>query len=133
MLDRLIEANNGYLLTSQATECDISRTFLSQYVKEKELEKVARGIYIADDVCPDELYIMHVRKSAVIFSGETALYLHGLIDREYSDICFTVPTGYNATHLKADNVQVQYASRWWHIMKRWEGLLCRRKLLIKKK
>ena len=23
----------------------------------------------------------------VIFSGETALYLHGLIDREYSEIC----------------------------------------------
>ena len=75
------------------------------------LEKVARGIYITDDVWPDELYIMQVRNSAVIFSGETALYLHGLIDREYSDICITVPTGYNATHLKADNVQVQYAPK----------------------
>ena len=111
MLDRLIEENNGYLLTSMATEHDISRTFLSQYVKEKELEKVARGIYITDDVWPDELYIMHARNSAVVFSGETALYLHGLIDREYSDICITVPTGYNATHLKADNVQVRYASK----------------------
>ena len=93
------------------TEQNISRTFLSQYVKEKEMERVAKGIYIADDVWPDELYIMQARNSAVIFSGETALYLHGLIDREYSDICITVPTGYNATHIKSDNVQVKYAPK----------------------
>ena len=71
MLEHLMEENNGYLLASMVAEQDISRTFLSQYVKEKELEKVARGIYIADDVWPDELYIMQVRNSAVIFSGET--------------------------------------------------------------
>jgi len=43
-------------------------------------------------------------------SGETALYLHGLIDREYSHICFTVPTGYNATHIKKKNKEVRYAN-----------------------
>lgn len=112
VLEQLIEENNGYLITSIATKkCDISRSFLSQYVKEKEMEKVARGVYITDDVWPDELFIMQTRNSAVIFSGETALYLHGLIDREYTDICITVPTGYNATHLKADNVQVKYVPR----------------------
>ena len=43
-------------------------------------------------------------------SGEIALYLHGLIDREYSHICFTVPTGYNATHIKKKNKEVRYAN-----------------------
>ena len=43
-------------------------------------------------------------------SGETALYLHGLIDREYSHIYFTVPTGYNATHIKKKNKEVRYAN-----------------------
>lgn len=112
ILDQLIEENNGYLITAIATsKCNVSRTFLSQYVKEKEMEKIARGIYITDDVWPDELFVMQTRSAAVIFSGETALYLHGLIDREYTDICVTVPSGYNATHLKADNVQVKYVSR----------------------
>lgn len=112
VLEQLIEENNGYLITSMATKkCDVSRAFLSQYVKEKEMEKVARGIYITDDVWPDELFIMQTRNAAVIFSGETALYLHGLIDREYTDICITVPIGYNATHLKADNVQIKYVPR----------------------
>lgn len=36
VLEQLIEENNGYLIASMATaKCDISRTFLSQYVKEK--------------------------------------------------------------------------------------------------
>ena len=54
---------------------------------------------------------MQVRNSVVIFSRETALFLHGLIDREYSEICVTVPTGYNASHLKNGNEQVRYASK----------------------
>lgn len=111
VLERLIEENNGYLLTSMAVENDVTKPFLARYVKEKGMEKVARGIFIADDVWPDELFIMQVRSSAVIFSGETALFLHGLLDREYSEISITVPTGYNASHLKADNVQVHYVSR----------------------
>ena len=36
----------------------------------------------------------------IIFSGETALYIHGLTDREYSRIEVTVPQGYNAVHLR---------------------------------
>ena len=111
VLERLIEENNGYLLTSMAIENDITKPFLSRYVKEMGMEKIARGVYITDDVWPDELFIMQVRSSAVIFSGETALFLHGLLDREYSEISVTVPTGYNASHLKADNVQVRYAPK----------------------
>lgn len=111
ILQQLIERNNGYLLSAIANENNISKATLSKYVKEKGLERIARGIYITDDVWPDELYIMQVRNKAVIFSGETALYLHGLIDREYSKICVSVPTGYNATHFKTENVQVKYASK----------------------
>ena len=111
VLQQLIEKNNGYLLSAMANENNISKTFLAKYVKEKGLERIAKGIYITEDVWPDELYIMQVRNKAVIFSGETALYLHGLIDREYSEICVSVPTGYNATHLKTGNVQVKYASK----------------------
>ncbi len=111
ILQQLIEENNGYLLSSMVIENNISKTFLAKYLKENGLERVARGVYITEDVWPDELYIMQVRNAAVIFSGETALYLHGLIDREYSEIYVSVPTGYNATHLKKGNVQVKYASK----------------------
>ena len=76
------------------------------------MEKVSRGLYIMDDVWPDELFILQQRNGAVIYSGETALYLHGLTDREYSSVCVTVPQGYNASHLKDNDfdVSVKYAS-----------------------
>jgi len=109
ILDHLIEENNGYLLTSMAIEKNITKPYLARYVKEMGMERVARGVFITDDVWPDELYIMQVRNAAVIFSGETALYLHGLLDREYSEIHITVPAGYNASHLKTDKVVVRYA------------------------
>lgn len=111
ILQQLTERNNGYLLSSMVNENNISKAVLSKYVKEKGLERIARGIYITEDVWPDELYIMQMRNKAVIFSGETALYLHGLIDREYSEICVSVPTGYNASHLKTENVRVKYAPK----------------------
>lgn len=65
-----------------------------------------------DDVWLDELFILQQRNGASIYSGETALYLHGLTDREYSSVCVTVPQGYNASHLKDNdfNVSVKYAA-----------------------
>ena len=114
ILQELVEENNGYLFTSMATKEGITKPYLARYVKKYGLERVARGIYITDDVWPDELYIMQARSAAVIFFGETALYLHDLIDREYTKICVSVPVGYNATHLKkgkADSLQVRYAAK----------------------
>ena len=77
VLERLIEENNGYLLTSMAIEKDITKPFLSRYVKEMGMEKVARGVYITDDVWPDELFVMQVRNSAVIFRVKRLCFYMG--------------------------------------------------------
>lgn len=116
LLEQLIEENHGYLLTSLAEKNNISRTYMMCYVKEHDLEKITRGIYVTDDVWPDELFILQARNPSVIYSGETALYLHGLIDREYAQICITVPKGYNATRLKTVNVRVKYVPKEIHEM-----------------
>ena len=110
ILESLIEKDNGYLITSKAVELGVSKPSVSKYVREHDMEKVAHGIYILDNVWPDELFVLQQRNKNIIYSGETALYLHGLIDREYSHICFTVPTGYNATHIKKKNKEVRYAN-----------------------
>lgn len=39
VLKRLIEENNGYLLSSMVTEKNISKTFLAKYIKENNLER----------------------------------------------------------------------------------------------
>lgn len=106
----MIDANNGYLLTSQAVAAGITKPFLTKYITANHMEKAAHGVYNTEDVWPDELYIMQIRSKAVIFSGETALYLHGMIDQEYTKICITVPLKYNVSHLKGKNIEVHYAS-----------------------
>ena len=110
IIEQLIEENNGYLITSKAVGAGISKPFVSKYIKDHEMEKAAHGIYILNDVWPDELFVLQERNKNIIYSGETALYLHGLIDREYNHICFTVPIGYNAAHIKNKNKEVRYVN-----------------------
>lgn len=87
-IENFIEKYNGYLITSLVCNEDISKTYVAQYIKEHGMEKVSRGLYIMDDVWPDELFILQQRNGAIIYSGETALYLHGLTDSEYSYVCY---------------------------------------------
>jgi predicted transcriptional regulator of viral defense system len=106
ILDNLLDKENGYLLTSQATANGISKWFLAEYVKKNNLEKVAQGVYLSEDAWPDDLYLLHLRNRKMFFSHETALYLHGLMEREPRCICVTVKAGYNASHLREKGIKV---------------------------
>ncbi len=105
-MNGLLRENNGYLFTAQVEKAGISRTYLAKFVHENNLERVAKGIYISQDTWIDELYILQVCNPKIIYSGETALYLHGMIDREYTDICITVPPRFNQTRLRSRGVIV---------------------------
>ena len=52
ILESLIEKDNGYLITSKAVESGVSKPSVSKYVREHDMEKVAHGIYILDNVWP---------------------------------------------------------------------------------
>ena len=105
----LVERNNGYLITSVAKEEGISRQNVSNYVKANNLTKVSQGVYITKDTWPDELYILQLKNKEIIYSFETSLYLHGLMEREPSYNEVTVKYGYNAVHLKKKNLLVHTA------------------------
>ena len=106
LLDELVEKGNGYLQTSQVLENGISKPTLADYVIKRNMERVAQGVYLAEDAWKDELYILHLSNSRIIFSHETALFLHGLMEREPKDISVTVRAGYNATHLRKKGIRV---------------------------
>ena len=106
LMNNLIEENNGYIFTEQVEKAGISRAYLGQFVRENSLERVAKGVYISQDTWEDELYVLQLCYPRIIFSGETALYLHVLIDREYSKIHVTVPPKYNQTRLREKGVIV---------------------------
>ena len=59
-------------------------------------------------------YLLFLRNGRIVFSFESALYLHGLMDREPSKTTVTVPEGYNASHIVARGVRVIHAKKDWY-------------------
>lgn len=115
-LDALTEKNNGYLFTKEVEKEGISRTYLAKYVKNKNLEKVARGIYIREEIWPDELFILQQNYKRIVFSLETALYLHGLLDREYATIYVTLPANANQVGLREKGIIVKQLKKEFYLL-----------------
>ena len=103
-LDTILEGQHGMLQTSEVVKRGIPKSVFYNYVKEKELEQAAHGVYVSPDAWVDGMYLLHLRCSQGIFSHETALFFHGLTDREPSPYSITVKRGYNTTRVKADGV-----------------------------
>lgn len=106
LLDQMVEYGNGYLLTTNVLDNGISKPTLADYVKKRNMERVAHGVYRSEDAWPDDLYRLALTNSRIVFSHETALSLHGLMEREPNEISVTVSAGYNATHLRKQGIHV---------------------------
>ena len=115
ILDQLVEASNGYLRTAVALENNISKRTLARYVEERGFERVAHGVYFADDAWWDDYYLLYLRSSRVVFSHESALYLHGLMEREPPKTTVSVPKGYNSTHIDS-SVRVVHIKPEWYLV-----------------
>lgn len=50
------------------------------------------------------MYRIQAKNQRIIFSHETALYLHDLTDRDPIELSVTIPYGYNATHLRDEGI-----------------------------
>ncbi len=106
MINNSIKQNNGYLFVSDIEFFGISRTYILKFVRENNLERVGKGIYVTEETWPDMLYVYQLRAPQIIYSGETALYLNSLMDSEYSEVFVSVPTGYNGNRLREKGIIV---------------------------
>lgn len=113
IIDKLIEERNGYIRLIDAQNEGISKYAVMEYVRKNEMEKVAPGVYILPDAWEDRLYSMQLRNRKIVFSHETALYIHNLSDREPYSPVITVGRGYNAKHLKDTGVIVHTVRPEW--------------------
>lgn len=105
-LERLIESKNGLILTKEVVAAGISREYLNILLKENKLERIAHGVYLTPDAFDDETYRIQAKNQRIVFSHETALYLHDLTDRDPLEWSVTIPYGYNATHLRDEGIKV---------------------------
>lgn len=106
LLMQMVDENGGYLDTSIALKKGVSSAILTSFKRKNKLIRITQGLYKMEDTWDDELYVISNSNARVIFSHETALYLHGLMDREPLDISVTVNAGYNATHLRKNDIRV---------------------------
>ncbi len=110
-LSQLIKDNNGILLASDAEQAGVSRTRLSKLVEQGLLERTSWGVYVLAGAMDDELFSMQQRAPKVVYSHETALFLHGLSDRTPFHHSITVPSAYKPSQLLRERCKVYYIKR----------------------
>ena len=111
LLKDVTERNGGILKTSDAVAAGVSKPTLAKFVKSNRYERVAHGIYLAPDAWDDGMYLLQLRFPSILFSHDTALFLHGLTDQEPLHYTATAKTGYNPSRLKESGAKVYTVKR----------------------
>lgn len=92
-LTAIAKSHGGIIKTKIAAQHGISKTMLSKLCKENKIQRIVKGQYILPNDMQDELLAISNRSEKVIFSHETALYLHGISDRTPFEHTVTAPSG----------------------------------------
>ena len=92
-LAAIAKSHGGIIETKIAAQHGISKAMLYKLCKEDKIHRIVKGQYILPDDMQDELLAISNRSKKVIFSHETALYLHGISDRTPFEHTITAPSG----------------------------------------
>ncbi len=65
-----IKKANGILIITQIEALDFSRMMLSLYVKAGLLERVGHGVYALPDEARDDMFLLALNNSKIIFSHD---------------------------------------------------------------
>jgi len=113
-IEELIKHQNGTILSADLDKYGIPRKYLQILIAEGRLEKYDRGIYVAVDAIEDEMFAMQKKYSKLIYSHETALFMHDLSDRTPFEYSATVPSGYKVVSNVADRFKIYYVKKELH-------------------
>lgn len=113
-LENLIKQRNGTVFTSDLVHLNIPRIYLSKLVSMGKLERVSRGVYILSGEIEDEMYYMQIKYPKLIYSHETALFIHGLSDRTPFEYSVTVPSSYKVVKSISENNKIYYIKNELH-------------------
>lgn len=113
-LEELVKKQHGTILSADLDKNQIPRVYLQMMVAEGNLERVDRGVYVSVDSIEDEMYAMQTKYSNIIYSHETALYIHGLSDRTPFEYSATVLSGYKVVGDVAKRFKIYYVKKEFH-------------------
>ena len=83
------------------------RNSLQQLVKDGEIYRFGRGLYVRRNSWEDDFYLLQKKYGRGIYSHDTALYLLGYSDRTPAKYTMTFPKGYNAPSLKQEIIIIK--------------------------
>lgn len=92
-LNNIAKNNGGIIETKIAAKHGISKAMLHKLCKENKIQRIVRGQYVLPDDIQDELLSISKRSEKIVFSHETALFLHGISDRTPFEHTVTAPSG----------------------------------------
>ncbi len=113
-LEALIRKHHGTVLSKELDAYEIPRTYLQMMVTEGKLEQVSRGVYVSIDAVEDEMYALQTKYKKLVYSHETALFLHDLSDRNPINYTATVPSGYKVVPTISDRFKIFYIKKELH-------------------
>ena len=92
-LASIASEHGGIIEAKIAAQHGISKAMLYKLCKEEKIHRIVKGQYILPDDMQDELLSISKRSDKIIFSHETALFLHGISDRTPFEHTVTAPSG----------------------------------------
>ena len=113
-LKHILTQSGGTITTAEANAVGISNERLRLLVQRGALEHPSFGVYVLPHDFVDRMYAIQKRRPKIIYSHETALFLHDLTDRDPISYTVTVPTGYNTVKLREEGFTVYTIKRDLH-------------------
>ena len=92
-LAAIASEHGGIIEAKIAAQHGISKAMLYKLCKEEKIHRIVKGQYILPDDMQDELLSISKRSDKIIFSHETALFLHRISDRTPFEHTITAPSG----------------------------------------
>ena len=104
---------NSVITNRDAKNMGIGRHVLSDLANKGKIERIRPGVYQRVGEIADDFIMISSNSKRIVFSHQTALYLHDLSDRTPNIFHISVPQGYNASHIKKryGNLQVRYIKK----------------------
>lgn len=91
-LAAIAKEHGGIIQTKVAAKHGISKAMLYKLCHEDKINRIANGQYILPNELDDEFLAISNRSTKIIFSHESALYLHGISDRTPFEHTVTAPS-----------------------------------------
>lgn len=113
-LERLLDEGDGVVTASDALRAGVPKDSFYRFVRSRGLKRQSRGVYLSADALPDEFALLQARYPKAVFSHGTALFLHGMSEREPIPLSVSVESGYNSPSLKDQGVRIHYVRPEWH-------------------